>query len=63
MMAGAILLLLGITKLGALIKFIPDPVIVGFTAGIGGDHLGRAMVAQQKPLSVFWLKRTPILGL
>src|SRR5476649_666993 len=35
MMAGAILLLLGITKLGALIKFIPDPVIVGFTAGIG----------------------------
>ncbi|KFE52162.1 SulP family inorganic anion transporter [Pseudomonas syringae] len=35
MMAGTILLLLGITKLGALIKFIPDPVIVGFTAGIG----------------------------
>ncbi|MBU6958243.1 STAS domain-containing protein [Pseudomonas sp. CVAP len=35
MMAGAILLLLGITKLGAIIKFIPDPVIVGFTAGIG----------------------------
>jgi len=35
MMAGAILLLLGITKLGALIKFIPGPVIVGFTAGIG----------------------------
>lgn len=35
MMAGAILLLLGLTKLGALIKFIPDPVIVGFTAGIG----------------------------
>ena len=35
MMAGVILLLLGITKLGALIKFIPDPVIVGFTAGIG----------------------------
>ncbi|HEY0286131.1 MAG TPA: SulP family inorganic anion transporter [Pseudomonas sp.] len=35
MMAGVILLLLGVTKLGALIKFIPDPVIVGFTAGIG----------------------------
>ncbi|WP_338524449.1 SulP family inorganic anion transporter [Pseudomonas batumici] len=34
-MAGAILLLLGITRLGAIIKFIPDPVIVGFTAGIG----------------------------
>lgn len=35
MMAGAILLLLGLTRLGAIIKFIPDPVIVGFTAGIG----------------------------
>jgi len=34
-MAGAILLLLGVTRLGAVIKFIPDPVIVGFTAGIG----------------------------
>ncbi|MDP3977837.1 MAG: SulP family inorganic anion transporter [Pseudomonas sp.] len=35
MMAGAMLLLLGITRLGAVIKFIPAPVIVGFTAGIG----------------------------
>ncbi|GLO45776.1 SulP family inorganic anion transporter [Pseudomonas putida] len=35
MMAGAILLVLGITRLGGVIKFIPDPVIVGFTAGIG----------------------------
>ncbi|MGO4313577.1 SulP family inorganic anion transporter [Pseudomonas sp. KB_15] len=35
MMAGGILLLLGIARLGAIIKFIPDPVIVGFTAGIG----------------------------
>lgn len=35
MMAGGILLLLGVTRLGAIIKFIPDPVIAGFTAGIG----------------------------
>ncbi|QNH77727.1 STAS domain-containing protein [Pseudomonas protegens] len=35
MMAGVILFLLGISRLGALIKFIPDPVILGFTAGIG----------------------------
>ncbi|WP_432467510.1 SulP family inorganic anion transporter [Agarivorans sp. Z349TD_8] len=34
-MAGLILMLLGITKLGSVIKFIPAPVIVGFTAGIG----------------------------
>jgi SulP family sulfate permease len=35
MMAGVILLLLGMTRMGAVIKFIPAPVIVGFTAGIG----------------------------
>ena len=35
LMAGLILLLLGFTKMGAVIKFIPAPVIVGFTAGIG----------------------------
>ncbi|MCY1489940.1 C4-dicarboxylic acid transporter DauA [compost metagenome] len=35
LMAGAILLVLGLTRLGSIIKFIPDPVIVGFTAGIG----------------------------
>lgn len=35
LMAGVMLLLLGLTKMGSVIKFIPDPVIVGFTAGIG----------------------------
>lgn len=35
LMAGIILLLLGVARLGVVIKFIPDPVIVGFTAGIG----------------------------
>jgi sulfate permease, SulP family len=35
LMAGLILLLLGLARLGAIMKFIPDPVIVGFTAGIG----------------------------
>ncbi len=35
LMAGLILLLLGLTWLGGIIRFIPDPVIVGFTAGIG----------------------------
>jgi len=35
LMAGVILLLMGITRLGGVIKFIPEPVIVGFTAGIG----------------------------
>lgn len=35
LMAGVILLLLGLARMGSIIKFIPDPVIVGFTAGIG----------------------------
>src|SRR5579862_2291805 len=47
-MAGAILVLMGAAKLGGVIRFIPAPVIVGFTSGIGviifvgqwGDFLG-----------------------
>lgn len=35
LMAGVMVLLLGIARLGGIIKFIPAPVIVGFTAGIG----------------------------
>ncbi len=35
LLAGIILILMGIVKLGSVIKFIPDPVIVGFTSGIG----------------------------
>ena len=34
MMAAAMLVLLGVARLGAVIRFIPDPVITGFTAGI-----------------------------
>jgi len=33
-MAGVLLILLGVFKLGAIIKFIPYPIIVGFTSGI-----------------------------
>ena len=35
LMAGVILLGLGLARMGTIIRFIPDPVIVGFTAGIG----------------------------
>ncbi|RZU44883.1 SulP family sulfate permease [Fluviicoccus keumensis] len=34
LMAGIMLLLLGLARMGGIIKFIPNPVIVGFTAGI-----------------------------
>ncbi|MDE6558351.1 MAG: STAS domain-containing protein [Muribaculaceae bacterium] len=33
-MAGVILVLMGVFKLGTVIKFIPYPIVVGFTAGI-----------------------------
>src|SRR5690606_16018135 len=35
LMAGVILFLFGVARMGAVIKFIPAPVITGFTAGIG----------------------------
>ncbi len=34
LMAGVLLVLMGVFKLGAVIKFIPYPIIVGFTSGI-----------------------------
>ena len=34
LMAGVLLILLGVFKLGTIIKFIPYPIIVGFTSGI-----------------------------
>lgn len=34
MMAGALLVVMGFARMGAVIKFIPYPVTVGFTAGI-----------------------------
>ncbi|MEO6408075.1 MAG: SulP family inorganic anion transporter [Variovorax sp.] len=35
LMAGVMLVLMGVARMGGVIKFIPAPVIVGFTAGIG----------------------------
>lgn len=35
LMAGFMLLAMGWTRMGGVIKYIPDPVIVGFTSGIG----------------------------
>ena len=35
LMAGGMLILMSVARLGAVLRFIPAPVIVGFTAGIG----------------------------
>ncbi len=53
LMAGVVLLILGLAKLGGAIKFIPFPVVTGFTAAIGAliavqqvrDALGLQMPA------------------
>lgn len=62
MMAGVMLLLLGLAKMGSIIKFIPDPVITGFTAGIGviiwvgqwKDFFGLPAVSGQHFHEKFW---------
>ncbi|MCC6917294.1 SulP family inorganic anion transporter [Nitrosomonas sp.] len=35
LMAGIMLVLMGVTRMGGVIRFIPSPVIIGFTTGIG----------------------------
>ena len=52
LMAGVILILLGIFKLGAVIKFIPYPIIVGFTSGIAVT----IFTAEIKPEDIGYLR-------
>ncbi|MHB8915109.1 MAG: SulP family inorganic anion transporter [Thiobacillus sp.] len=62
LMAGIILLLMGVARMGNVIKFIPAPVIVGFTAGIAviifvgqwGDFLGLPAVSGAHFHEKFW---------
>ncbi|HMI85901.1 MAG TPA: SulP family inorganic anion transporter, partial [Polyangiaceae bacterium] len=50
MMAGVILVLMGVARLGRLMQFIPHPVTTGFTTGIG------AVIATLQVKDVFGLK-------
>lgn len=67
LLAGAILLILGLARMGSLIKFIPYPVTTGFTAGIAvvifssqvKDFLGLRMGAVPPD---FFEKWTSIFG-
>jgi SulP family sulfate permease len=55
-MAGMILVALGVARMGRFVEFIPYPVLVGFTAGIGvviatlqvKDFFGLAVAGQQE---------------
>lgn len=61
-LAGALLVLMGILRLGSLIKFIPYPIIVGFTAGIAltifstqvKDLLGLSITAMPADFFAKW---------
>jgi sulfate permease, SulP family len=61
-MAGCILVLMGFAKMGSVIRFIPAPVIIGFTAGIGviifvgqwRDFLGLPAVAGEHFHQKLW---------
>lgn len=60
-MAGIFLILMGVFKLGSLIKFIPGTITVGFTAGIAvtilvgqiKDFLGLQYASGVKPIETF----------
>mgnify|MGYP000116813013 CR=1 FL=1 len=62
MMAGVLLILLGIFKLGTIIKFIPYPIIVGFTSGIAvtifttqiADIFGLQFGGEKVPGRLYW---------
>lgn len=62
LMAGVMLILLGIARFGTVIRFIPDPVITGFTAGIGviiwvgqwGDFFGLPKVSGEHFYEKLW---------
>lgn len=67
MMAGVILVFLGLTGLGTAVKFIPRPVVIGFTNGIAvliastqiKDYLGLATSA---PVPSEFIERMRFIG-
>lgn len=66
-LAGFILILMGFLKLGNVIKFIPDPVIVGFTSGIGviifvGEWKDFFGLHVQIPLDAHFSQKIILLG-
>src|SRR6476619_1298145 len=56
LMAGVILVLLGITGLGTAVKYIPRPVVIGFTNGIA------VLIASTQIRDVFGLQAASVPG-
>lgn len=70
LIAGAMLIVMGLARMGAFLKFIPYPVIVGFTAGIAliifssqiKDFLGLKMDAVPADFVEKWIAYSEHLG-
>jgi len=66
-MAGVLLVIMGVTGLGTAVKFIPRPVVIGFTNGIAvliastqiKDFFGLHL---EKVPGVFWLRMEALVG-
>jgi SulP family sulfate permease len=66
-MAGVLLVIMGITGMGTAVKFIPRPVVIGFTNGIAiliastqvKDFFGLKL---EKVPGVFWLRMEALAG-
>ena len=56
LMAGVILILLGVTGLGTAVKYIPRPVVIGFTNGIG------VLIASTQIRDLFGLQTPEVPG-
>src|SRR6266446_8261025 len=56
MMAGVLLVLLGVTGMGAMVKYFPRPVVVGFTNGIA------ILIASTQIRDLFGLKMDNVPG-
>jgi len=73
-LAGFILIILGIARMGALIKFIPYPVVTGFTSGIAviifsgeikdffGLHMGTVPADLMDKWVAYWDARRTVNG-
>ena len=61
LLAGVMLIIMGVCKLGGLIKFVPQTITVGFTSGIAvtiligqiKDFLGISYLHGEKPIEAF----------
>ncbi|MCC6293428.1 MAG: STAS domain-containing protein [Bryobacterales bacterium] len=56
LMAGVMLVLLGVTGLGTAVKYFPRPVVIGFTNGIG------VLIASTQIRDLFGLQTPPLPG-